>query len=304
MKKIIVRIGNGLGNQLFTYAAAYSFAKKNNADLYVDDKSGFYKRNKYELNNFEISSKIVDEKLKFVGLKGKIKRKILHKLDYFKKKKKFIIEIKNKEKLTSFSIDQFKKVYNETIYIEGHFQSEKYFFNHKKNILQEFKFKKEIINQENKFINKIKGTNSVSIHIRQDKFLKNEGHKDLSKLNKENLELNIEIAKKGINYFDKQLENPTYFVCSNNFTGLKKIFTSKNFIFVDENLKRDAAYDLYLMSLCKHFILSPSTLHYWAAFLSDNKNKICVAPRRIKTKSGYYGFSNNKDINPDWWLEI
>ena len=81
MKKIIVRIGNGLGNQLFTYAAAYSFAKKNNADLYVDDKSGFYKRNKYELNNFEISSKIVDEKLKFVGLKGKIKRKILHKLD-------------------------------------------------------------------------------------------------------------------------------------------------------------------------------------------------------------------------------
>ena len=28
MKKVIVRLGNGLGNQLFTYAAAYSFAKK------------------------------------------------------------------------------------------------------------------------------------------------------------------------------------------------------------------------------------------------------------------------------------
>ena len=36
MKEVIVRLGNGLGNQLFTYAAAYSFAKKYNAKLYVD----------------------------------------------------------------------------------------------------------------------------------------------------------------------------------------------------------------------------------------------------------------------------
>ena len=49
MKKVIVRLGNGLGNQLFIYAAAYSFAKRNNAELYVDDESGFYKRHKYEL---------------------------------------------------------------------------------------------------------------------------------------------------------------------------------------------------------------------------------------------------------------
>ena len=44
MKKVIVRLGNGLGNQLFTYAAAYSFAKKNNAKLFVDDESGLSKK--------------------------------------------------------------------------------------------------------------------------------------------------------------------------------------------------------------------------------------------------------------------
>ena len=48
MKKVIVRLGNGLGNQLFTYAAAYAFAKNNKAELYIDDESGFYKRHKYE----------------------------------------------------------------------------------------------------------------------------------------------------------------------------------------------------------------------------------------------------------------
>ena len=56
------------------------------------------------------------------------------------------------------------------------------------------------------------------------------------------------------------------------------------------------------MTLCKNFIISPSTFSYWGAFLSNNKNKICLGPPNIKNKSGYYGFSNNKDIKPDWWF--
>ena len=28
MKEVIVRLGNGLGNQMFTYASAFTFAKK------------------------------------------------------------------------------------------------------------------------------------------------------------------------------------------------------------------------------------------------------------------------------------
>ena len=53
-----------------------------------------------------------------------------------------------------------------------------------------------------------------------------------------------------------------------------------------------------------YFILSPSTLHYWGAYLSRNDSKICLAPKNIKNKSGYYGFSNNRDIKPTWWKDI
>ena len=68
MKKVIVRLGNGLGNQLFTYAAAYSFAKKYNSKLYVDDESGFYKMYKYELHNLNISAPIVEKNISFLEL--------------------------------------------------------------------------------------------------------------------------------------------------------------------------------------------------------------------------------------------
>ena len=91
MKKVIVRLGNGLGNQLFTYAAAYAFAKKHNAELFVDNESGFYKRYKYELHNFNISAQIVEKKHKFVGFLDKVKRKILIKLSKSNSDSKFLI---------------------------------------------------------------------------------------------------------------------------------------------------------------------------------------------------------------------
>ena len=42
--KLIVRIAEGLGNQLFMYAHAYSLSKKINYDLYIDNTSGYFKK--------------------------------------------------------------------------------------------------------------------------------------------------------------------------------------------------------------------------------------------------------------------
>ena len=90
MKKVIVRLGNGIGNQLFTYAAAYVYAKKKEAKLYVDDESGFYKLCKYELNDFNISAEIVEKKYKFIGPIDRMKRKILKNTKIINKNKKFL----------------------------------------------------------------------------------------------------------------------------------------------------------------------------------------------------------------------
>ena len=304
MKKVIVRLGNGLGNQLFTYAAAYSFAKKNNAELYVDDESGFNKRYKYELHNFNITAPIAEKKYKFLGLLGRIKRKLLKRLKNTNKNNIFLVEVTDDNKLTYYNPNLLNIDFNNTLYFEGYFQSEKYFQSDKENILKEFCFKDNIKNQINSFISKIKNNNSISIHLRQDKFLSDENHENIDKKNLEYFNNSMEIIKKGVDYFDKNMDKPTYFVWSNNFSGLKKFFPSEKFTLMDENVKKDPAYDLYAMSLCKHFILSPSTLHYWAAFLSKNKSKICISPINRITQSGYYSFSNNKDIKPNWWKEI
>ena len=302
MKKVIVRLGNGLGNQLFIYAAAYAFAKKNEAELYIDDESGFYKRHKYELHNFKISAQIIEEKYKFTGLLGRVKRRLLKK---FNIKNLFLVEDLDKNKLTYYNEKKFEKKFKDILYFEGYFQCEKYFEKYEQNILNELTFKDYIEkDQPKELIESIKKSNSISIHFRQDKFLKDEKHKDLEKINLEHLNNNLEIINKGIEYFDKNIEKPMYFVWSNNYENLEKFFPSDKFTLVKNNINKDPAYDLYLMSLCKHYIISPSTLHYWAAYLCRNKTKICLSPKSIKNKSGYYGFSNNKNIKPSWWKDI
>ena len=44
-KNLIVRIGEGLGNQLFMYANAYSLSKKFDYNLYIDNNLVFIKIN-------------------------------------------------------------------------------------------------------------------------------------------------------------------------------------------------------------------------------------------------------------------
>ena len=47
-KKLIIQIAEGLGNQLFMYAFAYSLSKKLNYDLYIDNKSGFSRNKNFQ----------------------------------------------------------------------------------------------------------------------------------------------------------------------------------------------------------------------------------------------------------------
>ena len=70
-KKIVVEIAEGLGNQLFMYAFAYSLSKKINYDLMIDKTSGYSKKKnlmrkhqKYMLDNLNINQKYASNKLK------------------------------------------------------------------------------------------------------------------------------------------------------------------------------------------------------------------------------------------------
>ena len=142
-KKLIIRLSNNLGNQMFMYAAAYAFSKKLDRELFVDEETA-YQRNsihEYNLDIFNFSSKIAPVNLKFLGSSGYLRRKILKYLDNFKKKKNFYIEHKDLSKKTFFKKDALSDNFRDFLFVEGHFETEKYFDDYDNDIKNEFTFK-------------------------------------------------------------------------------------------------------------------------------------------------------------------
>ena len=303
-KKLCVEISENLGNQLFMYAHAYALSKKLGRELYIDNESAYLKKKSvgsYRLDRFNISSKVIQKKYKFLSIFQYFKKKYISKLDYFKKNKFFYTEKKDVYKKTYYYDDQdLNKNINSLIYVRGHFESEKYFLNYRKSILKEFSFKNAKQYQNNHYYKYILSNNVIAITIRQNRFNeRNYSQKNnLYLKNKSDIFLKKQITyiQKAINYFKTKVKNPKFLIWSNDFYNLDKYF-NKNFLFVNNSNSNKDLTDLYLLTQCKYFIISPSTFSWWGAWLSKRKNKICVRPNNLNV-------SNNKDFWPKDWKSI
>jgi len=300
MNKIIVaKISEGLGNQLFMYANAYAISKKFNLDLCLDPYSGYYKNNirSFMLNDFNISSKIAPSDWIFSNNYRKLIKKIKIKYDFFKKKKSFLLESKDNNKLTKFTsikLDNF----NDKIYIDGNFESEKYFLDYRNDLLNQFSFKINPIN-DNKYIDIIKKHNVVSISVRQNRYSERISNRfDEYSINKSQdfIIKTVDYIYQSIKFIKSKVHNPKFLVWSNDFTGLEKYFPTNEFLYVI-NPDNKILNDFYLLTQCKYFIVGPSTFSWWGAWLSNNESKICIRPKTINP-------SNNLDFWPESWISI
>ena len=300
-KKIITKISEGLGNQLFMYANSYAISKKNNLDFYIDPLSGYYQKKhnyKFFLNSFNINSKIAKDKYVFDSSYRNSLKKFLIFLDKFRSTKKFFFEKKNLKKETQFlpiDIDNS----HDHFFIDGNFESEKYFFDFRDNLLRELSLKNQNQFLNNKYLSIINKNNVISICIRQNRFsesIKNNKSKKAKEKSIFFVKQTVDYINKSIFFFENKIKNPIFLIWSNDFIGLEKFFDPDKFIFV-KNDNNKVLTDFYLLTKCKYFIVGPSTFHWWGAWLSDFNDKIVVRPKNLSP-------SNNLDFWPDSWISI
>jgi len=296
-KTLTVRLAQGIGNQLFMYANAYSLSKSYNYQLFIDNTSGYFKKKDqlrtYELNNFLLEENLATSDLKFDTHSKNLKRKILIKLDKFRNYRSFILEKKDANKKTFFTKINLDN-YSNKLFLEGHFESEKYFYEYKDDLKKIFKVKNNLLENNNLYMNDIKNNNSVSICIRQNRY--SEGR---LKNNDKSLKFTkdtIDYIHRAITYIKKKIDNPMFFVWSNDFKNLREHFNEKEYVFVENSINKSLN-DFHLFNFSKHFIVGPTSFHWWGAWLNNNPNKICLRPKNINP-------SNNKDFWPNEWISI
>ena len=300
-KKIIVKVAAGLGNQMFMYANALSLSNRFNYKLFIDNTSGFFQnKNKtfgreYGLNIFNISANLAENTDKYDNYLSHNYKKMVKFLNKYQKKKSFLTDPKGIGKKTFY--EKIDYLLTNKVYLEGYFESEKYFFDLKSKLIEEFKIKENFIDKNNKYINLLTESNSVSIHIRRNRFVEPQYFKNRGTEPKKDMRLQdiINYINKAVSHFENKIDKPKFFIWSNDFSDLDKIFDKNKFIFVENN---NHIIDFYLFGFAKHFIVSPSSFHWWGAWLNQNPNKICIRP------SDNLNPSNNKDFWPDSWAII
>jgi len=291
-KYITATLWGGLGNQLFIYAASRRLSVMNGLELVLDDISGFMKDKKYkrsnQLNNFHIP--FYNEK--------KHTRKIKTFSSFDRRINKYInnfLPLNYKTYISQKSPDFDNKILilkpKRNIRIEGYWQSEDYFIDIENTIRDDLKFNNQL-NYENIYNEKlIRYENSVALHIREP----NKNIQDKVIINLENYYI------KAIDIIISKIENPYFFIFGDlkNIDYLKKYLKKYRFKEFHDNSAID---DLYLMQLCRHFIIADSTFSWWGAWLSINKNKIIIAPGYTNYKlERYWGFEG---LIPKNWLVI
>jgi hypothetical protein len=264
MDKVIIRLKGGLGNQLFSYAAAKSLSHINGSELVIDNISGFVRDRKYnrhyQLKHFNISARLATSSERMEPF-GRLQRHLMKKMSTLKKFeiRKYIEQEKNDYD------DRFLKIQTKgAVYLDGYWQSEQYFVNIENIIRKEFVITPPTDERNNRIAEHIRSLNAVCLHIRWFDKPNIEKGEDFSN----NIEK--EYYEKAISLICTQTSNPHFFIFSDYPSDAVNFFSDLNedFTVVNHNQGDESAYaDLWLMSMCKHFVIANSTFSWWAAWL-------------------------------------
>jgi hypothetical protein len=262
MKNVVsVDLKGGLGNMLFQISTGYSLSLKHDMDFIVD------------LTYYHGGHHFI----------GKYMNNILRKLTFSSSHLLYPCMFE-----TTFYYQELPECVGNTK-INGYFQSEKYFKQHREEILKLIEIdeisKDKIFTKYSDTLNK---NNTCSIHVRRGDYLGLPNHFKT---------LTADYYKNAISHFDK---DSLFLIFSNDITWCQESFDFiENKIFITD---LEDFEEMYLMSYCDNNIIANSSFSWWGAWLNQNENKIVVSPKQWFGPA--FQMNNTKDLIPENWLLI
>lgn len=287
---IIVKLIGGLGNQMFQYALGRSLSLKNNTELKLDI-TGFesYKLHKYSLDAFNIKKNVAlkSEISRFKKYKPKPGRRWFLYNKFFADNSKYF-----QENGFNFNLDTMKL--NDNVYLDGHWQSEKYFQEIENIISREFTLKNKPTAETENWIEKVSDCISVSVHIRRGDYARNQ------KTNQFHGTCSLEYYEKAMDLIFQKTKEPIFFIFSDDIDWAKNNLKTKYPIFHVSDKKILNYEELVIASKCSHNIIANSTFSWWSARLNENPDKIIIAPQKWFADAS----KNDSDLIPPTWTKL
>lgn len=300
IKSIVVSLYGGLGNQLFQYATGKSIALKNNLDLILDlkwfEEQKTSKDKTVTSREFALEPFALDIFTQVVGLPTQ-------KFDGF-----FNRFLRNYNKLTlknhegykiykekNFKFDEKVTSLNAPIWLDGYWQSFKYFEDIRGLLQSELNIRENLSPASKDILLKIENKNAICIHVRRGDYISNKSAAAFHGT------CDLRYYKKGLELLRPWSNNSHCFIFSDEPDWVKNNITFPvQATVVSNNSASTAHEDLYLMSSCNDFIIANSSFSWWGAWLSSSKNKRVIAPKTWFTNQDI----DTSDLIPNHWTRI
>jgi len=258
---VVGNLKNQLGNQMFTIAATLALAWDHDAEAFFPDLKG-----KEGWNLSENYQKV------FFRLNAENPPRDVQ-ADY-------------QEPIHSYRPIPFTP----DMQISGFFQSAKYFDHHRERIVELFQPSSEILESlKKKHAEILNHPKTVAIHVRT--YFREDPRRAFFHL------CNRDYFERAMALFPD--EDTLFVVFSDQMWWCKFAFGNSNrqVVFIED---QDYLHDFYLISLCKHQIISNSSFSWWAAYLNQNPEKIVIAPANWMRSPRI----EDCDIVPDEWIKV
>lgn len=294
MEPVIANLIGGLGNQMFQYATGRAVAHRHGVPLLLDS-SGFahYDLRRYELGELSIQARLATEdELTHAGVKAKAPT-LLSRVS----KALGLDRTANLLKEESFTYDTRIEQATPPVYLDGYWQSERYFSTIRTQLLQELTLKNNWGPSNEDMFGQIQaaGAGAVSLHVRRGDYVTNAHTASYHGV------CSLDYYRAAVAYIAERVSVPQFFIFSDDHDWVRQsLQTGFPTTFVAVNSADNGIYDLMLMRSCRHHIIANSSFSWWGAWLNSSEDKIVVAPQHWFSGASH----DTSDLIPVSWIRL
>lgn len=285
---VIVNMACGLANRMFQYSY-YLFLEHEGYHVKVDFyQSAKLAHEKVDWNDIFPKAKIDQasfwDVLKLGGgpdFLSKIRRKYLP----------FLSGVVNMPTAFDANLPGIRK---KNQYIIGVFQNAKMVQTVEKDVKRCFTFQPFTDERNRKLEKEMEECESVAVHVRKGK--------DYAQRVWYQNTCPVEYYQKAVRLMSEKVNQPKFYVFTDNPEWVKKHFKDFDYTLVEGNPSSGwgSHFDMQLMSICKHNIISNSTYSWWSAFLNVHSEKIVIGPKIWFNPESCEEFTSDRTLCEKW----
>ena len=292
---VIVRLLGGLGNQMFQYAAARRLALAHNVPLKLDVSWFSHAPDRaYALHALNIQEAFASAE-EVEEIRGPSTRAIPRVLFQLRRRFRIGYDWIWIHERTLSPVDPRVLQARARTYLDGYWQSEKYFLDVPDTIRREFTIDFPPDARTREIVDQMATTQSVSVHIRRGDYVSDPRTSPARSV------CTPEYYQRCVSHVGERLADPHLFLFSDDPDWVaRNLRFDHPWTLVSGRAARTDHEDLRLMSACRHHIIANSSFSWWAAWLDPHSDKLVLAPRRWMNDPRV----DDRDVVPSGWTRL